>query len=349
MRAPAVQIIQDKLPALATRITQLHFANHPELLQRYSAAGKERCFEDAVFHLEFLIEALKIDHRELYGNYILWAAAMLEHRNIPKSDLENNLQYLLQALQDELGADFPEQIESFIGHAREKLAQKAITASSSITEENPLKDEARRYLKYLLNGERKKARASIDELVQKGTDIKDIYQYIFQPTQYEVGHLWQCNKITVAHEHYCTAATQLIMSGLYPYIFSTQRIGKTMVACSIAGELHELGIRMVTDFFELAGWDTYYLGANMPDTHLQQAAAEHRANLLAISVTLPTHVSTAAALIKQIKNNPDHSELTILVGGYPFLQHPDLWEKIGADGFAGNANQAIAVAEQLTG
>lgn len=344
-----MQIIQDKLPALATRITQLHFANHPGLLQRYSPAGKERCFEDAVFHLEFLIEALKIDHREMYGNYILWAAAMLEHRNIPKSDLENNLQYLLQALQDELGADFPEQIKNFIEHARERLAQKAIKTPASITEENPLKDEARRYLEYLLDGEREKARASIDELVQKGTDVKDIYQYIFQPTQYEIGHLWQCNKITVAHEHYCTAATQLIMSGLYPYIFSTERIGKTLVACSISGELHELGIRMVTDFFELAGWDTYYLGANMPDRQLQEAAADHSADLLAISVTLPTHISTAAALIKQIRSNPALADLTILVGGYPFLQHPDLWQKVNADGFAENAAQAIVVAEQLTG
>src|SRR5690606_1855997 len=116
------------------------------------------------------------------------------------------------------------------------------------------------------------------------------YQHIFQPSQYEVGRLWQCNKITVAHEHYCTAATQLIMSGLYSYIFSADRIGKTLVACSISGELHELGIRMVTDFFEMDGWDTYYLGASMPDRQLIEALIEHNADVLAISVTLPTHV-----------------------------------------------------------
>ena len=76
--------------------------------------------------------------------------------------------------------------------------------------------------------------------------------------------------------------------------------------------------------------------------------ADHKANLLAISVTLPIHVSKAAALIKQIKSNPELSELTILVGGYPFIQHPDLWKKINADGFAEDANQAIMIAEQLT-
>lgn len=349
MNTPVYQIIQDKISGLATRITQLHFEKHPELLERYGPAGKERCFEDAVYHLEFLIEALKMDHREMYGNYILWAAAMLGSRNIPKSDLENNLQYLLESLQDELGKDLSDQVKPFIEHAQEKLNQKEAEPFSHITEDNPLKDEANRYLDYLLDGQREKARASIDELVQKGIPIKDIYQHIFQPTQYEVGRLWQCNKITVAHEHYCTAATQLIMAGLYSHIFSTKRKGKTMVACSISGELHELGIRMVTDFFEMEGWDTYYLGANMPERQLQEAVAEHKANLLAISVTLPTHLSKAAALIKRIKSNPALSELKILVGGYPFLQHPDLWKKIDADGFAENASQAIVVAEQLTG
>ena len=348
MKEPVYQIIQDKISGLAVRITQLQFEKHPELLKRYGPAGKKRCHEDAVFHLEFFIEALKLDHRDMYGNYILWAAAMLGHRNIPKSDLEYNLQYLQQAILEVLDTDYSNQIIDFIEFGRNKLNQEVTEPTSYITEENPFRDEARRYLEYLLDGQREKARSSVHELVEKGTNIKDIYHYIFQPTQYEVGHLWQCNKITVAHEHYCSAATQLIMSGLYPHIFSTRRIGKTMVACSISGELHEMGIRMVSDFFEIEGWDTYYLGANMPDRQLEQAVADHKANLLAISVTLPIHVSKAAALIKQIRSNRELSELKILVGGYPFIQHPDLWKKIDADGFAENANQAIMIAEQLT-
>ena len=69
------------------------------------------------------------------------------------------------------------------------------------------------------------------------------------------------NLLSVAQEHYCTAATQLVMSQLYPRIFSTERRGRTLVAARVADDLHEIGLRMVADFFEMEGWDTFYVGA----------------------------------------------------------------------------------------
>lgn len=347
MSAPVYKQIEDNIPALATRITELHFREHPKQMERYGPAGREHCYKDAEYHLSFLTEALKLDHPEMYGNYIVWASAMLEHRNIPKSDLENNIRYLSIAIQEIIGESIAKAVVPYTKRAKELLRRKSNIHASYITDDNPLKIEANRYLHDLLDGQRGKAKALIDHLVETGTYVKDIYQHIFQPTQYEIGHLWQCNKITVAHEHYCTAATQLIMSGLYPHIFSTKRIGKTVVACSVASEMHEMGIRMVSDFFEMEGWDTYYLGANMPERQLQQAIQEHNADVLAISVTLPTHVSRAETIIQQIKNNPQFANVKIIVGGYTFLENEGLWKKIGADGFAENAEQAISTAQHL--
>lgn len=120
-----------------------------------------------------------------------------------------------------------------------------------------------------------------------------------------------------------------------------------MVACSIAGELHEMGIRMVADIFEMEGWDTFYLGSNMPDKQLMEALIEYKADLLAISVTLPTHVSKSAQLIQQIRNKKEFTGLKILVGGYPFINNDGLWKKVGADGFENNANLAVLTAKKL--
>ena len=349
MEQNVIHLIEKHITEIASRLTQLHFEKHPELLERYGEIGKNHCYKDAIYNLEFLVEALKMDHPGMYGNYILWAAAMLENRSISSSDLTDNLLNLRQVFAQKFDSEVSEDTDPFIDFALEKLAEKTTLNESHITEDNPYKNEANQYLQFLLEGERIQAKNLIDELVKNGADVKDIYQHIFQPSQYEVGRLWQCNKITVAHEHYCTAATQLIMSGLYSYIFSADRIGKTLVACSISGELHELGIRMVTDFFEMDGWDTYYLGASMPDRQLIEALIEHNADVLAISVTLPTHVSKAAVLIKELKKHPSLTNLKILVGGYPFLNNPGLWEKIKADGCAENAEKAIELAKKLTG
>ncbi|MEQ9309534.1 MAG: cobalamin-dependent protein [Balneolaceae bacterium] len=342
-----IQKLAEKSNELANHITRLHFEQNPGLLKRYGESGKKRCFEDAVFHLNFMVEALTMNLPDMYANYILWAANMLKSRNIPESDLEDNLNFVQQAIHDILGSQYAKITNEFITAAKEKLNEKTEENLSFITEDNPLKSEVATYLEYLLQGKRREATLLITELIEQDVSIKSIYQYIFQVSQYEVGQLWQCNKITVAHEHYCTAATQQIMSGLYQHIFSSKRKGKTLVACSISGELHELGIRMVTDFFEMDGWDTYYLGANMPDHQLQEALKEHKADILALSVTLPIHVSKAALLIKKIKADNDLAYLKIMVGGYPFLTIPGLWQKLVADGCAQDANQAIEVANEL--
>ncbi|WP_114752733.1 cobalamin B12-binding domain-containing protein [Pleomorphovibrio marinus] len=342
-----VQLLTEKTSELANHVTRSHFERDPGLLKRYGESGKLRCYEDAIYHLNFLAEALTMDIPDMYASYILWAAAMLKSRNIPESDLHHNLDFVQQAIHEILGPEFSAVTMRYVAAAKEKLKEKTEENVTYITDDNPLKKEVETYLEYLLQGKRQEATLLIAKLIQKGVAIKDIYEFIFQVSQYEVGQLWQCNKITVAHEHYCTAATQQIMSGLYQHIFSAKRKGKTLVACSISGELHELGIRMVTDFFEMEGWDTYYLGANMPDNQLQEALKEYRADVLALSVTLPTQVSKAKTLIKKIRDNRDLASLKIMVGGYPFLANPDLWQRVAADGFAQNANQAIFKANEL--
>lgn len=342
-----VKKIHESSNELSNYITELHFEHDPSLSVRYGSEGKKRCKQDAVFHLNFLAEALTMQLPEMYANYILWAESMLKSRNIPDTDLINNLDFVQIAIHEILGSEFSNVTKDYINNAREKLLEKKEEVRSFITGENPLKEEVTMYLDFLLNGKRQEANQLISDLISKETSIKDIYQHIFQISQYEIGRLWQCNKITVAHEHYCTAATQQIMSGLYSHIFSMNRNGKTLVACSISGELHELGIRMVTDFFEMDGWDTYYLGANMPDNHLSEVLKEYKADILALSVTLPTHVSKSVALIDNLKNKDEFKNLKIMVGGYPFITNPNLWKKVGADAFAQNADDAIKKANEL--
>lgn len=347
MTEPNLRMFAKQISELANYITCLHFEHTPELLKRYGVEGKQRCYEDAVYHLNFLNEALSMNHPEMYANYIIWAAAMLKSRNIPETDLCHNLNFVQQAIHEKMGSKFSAITQEYITAAKEKLKENSEESISYINDDNPLKKEVNAYLDFLLQGKRREATLLITEQIEQGVSIKDIYQFIFQISQYEVGRLWQCNKITVAHEHYCTAATQQIMSGLYQYVFSATRKGKTLVACSIAGELHELGIRMVTDFFEMDGWDTYYLGANMPDKQLTDALIEYGADVLALSVTLPTHVSKAAALIQKIRSNGDFPNLKIMVGGYPFITNPDLWKKVFANAYAQNADQAINRANEL--
>ena len=64
----------------------------------------------------------------------------------------------------------------------------------------------------------------------------------------------------------------------------------------VSDELHEIGLRIVCDFFEMEGWDTFYLGANTPTRSIIQMISDQHINLLVISETMTFHVQRVAEL-----------------------------------------------------
>ena len=89
---------------------------------------------------------------------------------------------------------------------------------------------------------------------------------------------------------------------------------------------------MVTDFFEMDGWDTLYLGASTPSEDAIATLLERTPDLFAISVTLRRHMEQVAALIASIRSEGELRKLKIMVGGQPFNAEPTLWRAVGADG-----------------
>lgn len=206
---------------------------------------------------------------------------------------------------------------------------------------------ASHYLNALRSGDRQTASLLVVDAVESGrVPLRDVYMDVFRASQQEVGRLWSTGEMSVAEEHFCTAATQLIMSQLYPHVFSARRRGRTLVATSVAGEMHELPIRMVADFFEMDGWDTYYLGANTPAEDVVQAVIDRKAHVLAISATMAHNVDPVRIMIDTVRAaHAQRPSPKIMVGGWPFSQDPELWRSVGADGCAESANQAVKLAE----
>lgn len=341
------QTIRAQRAALADRIVTRQYSVETNHWQPYSPTGREKSVRDAGYHLSYLCEAIAAGDPSLFLDYIAWVKVLFAGLNFPETALRTTLECTRDVLRETLSDAMIVVADEYTDAGLLHLNYAPATSPSFLSEEAPLADLSRQYLDALLRGERYIASHLILDAVERGVSIKDIYLHVFQRTQREVGRLWQTNQITVAQEHYCTAATQLIMSQLYPHIFSTERIGCRLVATCVGNELHELGVRMVADFFELGGWDTYYLGANSPTASILLAVEERQADLLAISVTMTFHLSAAAQLVSVVRAREAIKDVPILIGGYPFNVSPDLWRRLGADGFARDAEEAIQVANQL--
>jgi methanogenic corrinoid protein MtbC1 len=161
--------------------------------------------------------------------------------------------------------------------------------------------------------------------------------------------MWHAGDVTVADEHFASAITQAIMSLLRSRFPKRQRNGNLVVAAAIGGELHEIGVRMVADFFEMEGWDVVYLGANTPATDIIGVIRERRADLLAVSASTLLHLSAVADLIQQVRQDKGCTQAKVLVGGPAFRSAPDLWSELGADGSAGSAREAVKLGNSFFG
>lgn len=104
----------------------------------------------------------------------------------------------------------------------------------------------------------------MQSLKSAGESIENIYFHLFQRALYDVGKLWEQNKITVATEHLATAITEYLMVLCQQELFLTPRIDKRAIIACTANEYHQIGARMVADTFEMHGWDTWFLGSNTP-------------------------------------------------------------------------------------
>jgi methanogenic corrinoid protein MtbC1 len=211
-----------------------------------------------------------------------------------------------------------------------------------------LSDLLQRYLAAQLAGDRREAlRLLVDEGLLRGVPLQDIHLKIIQPAQYEIGRLWQENRISVAQEHLATAISQLALSHLYRHLPRDPSNGKVIMVSCVEGELHEVGARMASDFLEMAGFDVRFLGANVPTSHLVQMVKQQTPDLLALSVSMTYHLPALRTALDQVRTAAPR--LPIAVGGLAFSWVPGLERELGVSFHGKDARELVASACRTLG
>jgi len=257
-------------------------------------------------------------------------------KQIFKEMLENGL------MDEKLFAKLIEYIEIGI----ESIKNEEYETISYIQKNNPYRELLHKYSEFIFLGDMISAIKLFTDISRSDVEIKDIYKYILQPFQLELGNLWHQNKINVAQEHFATAVSQVAMSLLYERIFATPKNKKVFLGTCVQGELHEFGIRMICDYMEYCGWNTYYLGANMPHNGIIQMINEKNPDVIAISCAMTFNISKVQNLIQAIKSSG--ISIPITVGGYPFNLDKCLWKKIGANAYSSDFEGAYSTSEKFS-
>jgi MerR family transcriptional regulator, light-induced transcriptional regulator len=201
----------------------------------------------------------------------------------------------------------------------------------------PLQDG---YLIALCVGSGRDADRVVESALDAGVGAGDIYLEIFQPTAYTLGHLWQCNEISVAQEHLATAIIERQMGELHSYFKAQQERERTLVIGCVEQELHSVGCRMVADFFQSDGWTVHYLGANVPTESFVAMAREMNADLIGLAAQMTYNLPQVKQFV-EVLDRYGLGGIPVIAGGFPFLQQRSLYRSLGVLPSGANAADAV--------
>jgi MerR family transcriptional regulator, light-induced transcriptional regulator len=196
------------------------------------------------------------------------------------------------------------------------------------------------YIEYLLNGHREAARVLISSLYEEGINIEVIYFNILEKALKEVGTLWETGVIDVWKEHFISETTLDIMREIKIKEKKGKCKAHSFLALTAGPELHNIGLKMLTDMLEIEGWHVTYLGSNVPVQSLINAIEAEKPDVLAISVTIPHHIEASKNMITAIRNYFSRKSPKIIIGGSAFLTPGNVCEETGAD-YYGNKVEDI--------
>ena len=345
----AGRIIESTATAVANWTVARQAELDPGLEKKYGARWRGDWVGHVTSQMRFLAQAIAVRRPKLFTDSVQWTRAAFQARGVHDSDLVSSLRCMREVIEAELPEEVAGIASKYIGQAIERIEAAPPAEAKPTVVEGPHRRLALQYLEAVLGGRREDAEKVILTAVDRGLAIGDVYQHVLEPAQIELGRMWHAGEITVADEHFASAITQAIMSILRSRFPERERNGRLVVAAAVGGELHEIGVRMVADFFEMDGWDVIYLGANTPSTDIVSVIRERQADVLVVSASTLLHVGTVGELIEQVRAEERCAKTNVLVGGPPFRSVPDLWLELGADGSAMSAPEAVKLGNSLVG
>ncbi len=172
------------------------------------------------------------------------------------------------------------------------------------------------FLDALLLGQRSKCEEIISELRSSNIGTIELYEKTLKESLYKIGELWEYNKVGVAVEHMATSIVGDIMNQILPEIISKERKNKKIVISCVENEVHQVGSKMVADIFEKNGWDTFFLGTNIPIKELIEYCKMEKPDLIALSLTLYANMNILKKAIIELRKI---TATPILIGGFALI------------------------------
>ena len=191
---------------------------------------------------------------------------------------------------------------------------------------------------------------TVEELAQQsltaGIDAYETIDLGLAKGMERAGQLFDEEEYFVPELLMCSDAMNVGIDVLKPHLRSEKvsKKGKVVIGV-VEGDTHDIGKNLVRLMLETGGFEVLDLGRDIPPAEFVSKAEEYGADIIGIATLMTTTMPGMKEVVDILANKGIRDKFKIIVGGGPIS--PAFAKKIGADGYARNAADAVKVAEEL--
>jgi 5-methyltetrahydrofolate--homocysteine methyltransferase len=198
----------------------------------------------------------------------------------------------------------------------------------------------------ILDGNQKATMEKVQQALDQGVDPAAILNEGMIAGMAEVGRLFEEGEYFVPEMLISARAMQSGLSILKPKLVDADiKPQGRVIAGTVRGDLHDIGKNLVCMMLEGAAFEIIDLGSDVSPEKFVEAVRDSGADIVAMSALLTTTMPNMKSTIDALKAAGLREKVKVMVGGAP-LTH-QYAQDIGADGYAADANRAVALAKSL--
>jgi methanogenic corrinoid protein MtbC1 len=225
--------------------------------------------------------------------------------------------------------------------------ERSLTPADAFT---PATDDiGGRFLDLALAGHLDPARRAVLEGDDLGMSLARTFDEVLRPALIEIGERWTAGSLTVAQEHELTELVRDIVAQLTLRHLPGETTPIAIVAACVAGERHDLGLRMVCGMLRERGIEVHFLGADVEHRFLVEAVQRLAPAAVLLSVSLDEHLPALEEALQALSGASLTPRPVIFVGGNALASRThvpghDTVQVLGAAGTAEVAELVLSAA-----
>lgn len=291
-----------------------------------------------------LAAAMRTGRPPLFASHVTWLRAASEGRSQSTEFLSAGIMALRKALVSSLPEGAEVQLGPYFDAAEASLAGDSVLPTSTLGA-SPFAEDGIGLLQDLVRGNAHQASARVRAMVTGGAPPSEVILKLLLPVERELGRLWHLGELSIAEEHFATRVIRRALGDVLSAANLDAPQRGCIVLAGVAGDEHDMGIAMLAALCELEGWRAIDLGANIPPEELARTCTYSEADVALVSASLASQLQAMTETISTLRKHKP--ALRILVGGYALAGTGDLWQSLGADGYASSLPQALDWIQQV--